>query len=236
MRIISKFRDYYDSVQGVAYDENLTYIRKTTSIKDPEINKFFSDYEKMFLMRVKYSKVCFIGFCEKIIPVILLNSSEGFVSKDRKKVLQTLKHTEVEGYYVFYEINEALIKEICSSMFFWEENVKTFKSKLDQVVKDLESLKLFEKYQSPIFTITPDGHQREHTISLSPCLKDMSFQNIVDPYTALQELAMWIANKAVNEWPPQITDNIVMRDSKGFDKWSFKKKPQKRFKKRKQPI
>jgi hypothetical protein len=47
----------------------------------------------------------------------------------------------------------------------------------------------------------------------------------MDPYTAYQELVMWIGNKAVNEYPPQIVDDIVLRDSKGFDKWSFKNKP-----------
>ena len=37
MRIISKFRDYYDSAQGMGIDDHLTFVRKQEVIEDVEL-------------------------------------------------------------------------------------------------------------------------------------------------------------------------------------------------------
>jgi len=48
---------------------------------------------------------------------------------------------------------------------------------------------------------------------------------IISPYQAFQEISMFIEMLGNPEKPiPQPSDD-VMRDIKGFDKWSFRKEP-----------
>jgi hypothetical protein len=60
------------------------------------------------------------------------------------------------------------------------------------------------------------------------CLKDLEFFRIVDPYTAFQEIAMFLGGLAVPLKPIPHVDDKTMVEAKGFDKkWSFRKEPQK---------
>lgn len=46
-------------------------------------------------------------------------------------------------------------------------------------------------------------------------------------YTAYQELQMWMSNQAIPHKPiPKVSDKDMVT-AKGFDKWSFRKEPQK---------
>lgn len=79
-----------------------------------------------------------------------------------------------------------------------------------------------------------DERRRFVQVTCSPVLKDIEFYRVVDCYTAFQEIEMFIGGVlgTCNDPAPRFSDK-VMRDSKGFDKWSFKtmpgtKKPRKR--------
>ena len=69
---------------------------------------------------------------------------------------------------------------------------------------------------------------------INPCLKELGFQKIVDPYTAFQEIDMYLGNNMADQFDPTLgrTDNEI-RDSHGMDKWSFRN-PAPGRKKRKQ--
>lgn len=227
MKIISKYKDYYDSVQGVMYDSEIKYIRKSEchtleDIRLPGMNhRTFSELE-------------FIGFCGKIYPLIKFTnlsyeSNDIIISKHKwfKRTIDAIADT-----YIDYDIVENL--HACTDKRQYE-NTQRYKRRLNRYnlsienfYKNLERLNLFEKYQTPIFLI--NSQSNETILDTGPLLKDYNFQSIMDPYTAYQELVMWIGNLAVNEYPPQITDNIVMRDKKGFNKWSFKTRPTKKRK------
>lgn len=62
-------------------------------------------------------------------------------------------------------------------------------------------------------------------------LKDMEFFRQVDPFTAYQEIQMYLMGVLGSSNPviPEISDTD-MRDIKGFDEWSFRKEPRKRKK------
>lgn len=55
-------------------------------------------------------------------------------------------------------------------------------------------------------------------------LKDFQFQRAVEPFTAFQEISMWIGGVLPNPGNRtiDIKDDKVKRDKKGFDEWSFK--------------
>jgi len=113
----------------------------------------------------------------------------------------------------------------------WEKWLENNRDKLkvpDQVHLD---------WNAPVIVI---GHipgkwsRRKEGCVLNPCLKDLGFQKLVDPFTAYQELDMYLGNNMANQMDPTTTRTQEdIRDSKGFDKWSFKN-PSPGRKKRKQ--
>ena len=69
---------------------------------------------------------------------------------------------------------------------------------------------------------------------VNPCLRDLEFQRVVDPFTAHQELSQYLSGVLTNNnEPPQLTDQKVKRDKAGFDNNSFKtRSPGKKAKRR----
>lgn len=59
-------------------------------------------------------------------------------------------------------------------------------------------------------------------------LKEIGFQSALDPYTAFQELSMWVGGTLVTNGPNTvtITDNNIKIAKHGFDKFSFRKPKQ----------
>lgn len=146
-------------------------------------------------------------------------------SKRFKRTIDVIPDT-----YIGYDIKVCLNNCIAVRRFDMEKNnnrrINQYHSSIESFCKKLEQLNLFNKYKTPIYLINSQAN--ETILDTGPLLKDYNFQSVMDPYTAYQELVMWIGNLATNEYPPQITDNIVMRDKKGFDKWSFKTRPTKK--------
>ncbi len=92
---------------------------------------------------------------------------------------------------------------------------------------------LFRLLQTPVFvyrgkrlrdTFVPavSRSQGGNVVERNPVLKDMGWQRQVDPYTAWQELDMYLGNQlAVQEDPAPLSDEL-RRDAHGFDDRSFK--------------
>lgn len=56
-------------------------------------------------------------------------------------------------------------------------------------------------------------------------LKDIKFAKAVDPFTAFQEISMWVGGVLPKDGPPmiEITDDKIKAAKHGMDKWSFRK-------------
>ena len=80
MRIISKYKDYYDGVQSLGQDSSMMYMRKTVSLDVPteqDIDKFLFDKihdsriirigKKNSLKNNLYICKAIIGFCGQLI-------------------------------------------------------------------------------------------------------------------------------------------------------------------------
>jgi len=225
MRIISKFKDYYDSVQGVMYDENITYIRKSEKIDVSDIVGF-PHYTTLY-----GCELVVIGFCDRIYLVHTFNAPCPYDRHELVELKKYIKERHLRTYNVpngyggtdvvaDYDLQACVKFNVENSKYYYERFAQSLNTLLE-FSTELRQLNLFQKYKTPVFTLRITGH-REVTLDSSPTLKDFNFQSQFDPYTAYQELVMWIGAQAVNEYPPQITDNIVLRDAKGFDKWSFK--------------
>jgi hypothetical protein len=66
------------------------------------------------------------------------------------------------------------------------------------------------------------------SITYNDCLEPLKFVRVFDPYTAYQEIYMFVCNTAMPDKPiPKVSD-ADMVTAKGFDKWSFRKEPRKK--------
>lgn len=212
MRIISSFVDYYDCIQRVGYDPYVTYVRETKYIdpvKWPVPEKILGDCYFHDL-----HAVISIGFCGKFWP--LLNCYKKVKFEDVRKLC--LSNDEVVDF-----LGEDAELEWFSGY--------TSKHLFGETGRQL-SLDPFIKHKTPIiiYDQTKDYGDRtklNKSTIVNPKLKEYGFAHLVDPYTAFQEIEMFLGNMAQEGKPIPRPDDDTMRDIKGFDKWSFRKCPKK---------
>lgn len=223
MKIISDFKDYYDSAIGFGgIDNSIIYNRKTIEINDesymePFIIDKLSKFRYWSKFGIKpnfddfnYYSINIIGFCGKFylcLKIKYLDGTESVIWNEDK-------------------ISELLIDDS------WKKKPtnKNIKSLLDKI-KNYNNLEIFRKYNSPYFVlestrvswnyrrIIPDSDK----LIVNPNLNNYKFQNKFEPYSAFQEIEMFISgvlgtseNKII-----EIEDKYKIQ-SHGFDQWSFK--------------
>lgn len=194
MRIISDFKDYYDGVQKTIYDGSVIYKRKKLVMGIP------SRYS---------SRRNFIGvgitFCGKYYyGVALLNSDNALISKylySSNKFEECVKNNapHLLGKFTGYNNNLDALK------------------KLEQK-ENKESLETWDNYHAPIITWRSDN-----TKVINDNLSQFNFQTVKDSFTAFQDIYTYLGGKASPEKEIPKLDDIIMRDIKGFDKFSFRK-------------
>lgn len=252
MRILSKFKDYYDSCQGMGVDETLVYLRNPkgisltkddadliSNIRPPSFSQHYSfDYSKLGLK----TEASIIGFCGKIFPVVKFIIQTGYFENKyeyaysyndiiaitkRHKFKDIVKEMEQNKDNMWYSCSGGRIEE-----FF---NISNEINKYE---------KFFTENKAPIFCVelnheklNDDGHYIHPTVRQviqDIKLSDFGFVKIVDPFTAYQELSMYIGGVLGVNAPEMIEiSDKMMRDKKGFNNISFKKVPDNRKRKQK---
>jgi hypothetical protein len=258
MKIISKSRDFYDSVQGFG-TEDFVFIRKTSWA---EIDKRFSEdplfkevretwlksYNNFYYRgreNNRYNitfKSMVVGFCGKIHPLISLTVVDLRNNSERSKIVYSnediIKFLELNNYADLLDKFKKSPKSL-NSFFgrttskFCEITCRNFFS----INKYSDKFtKLFFENKSPIFllseidevSLSKGRHRRIH-LTINPNLKELDFQRVVSSFEAYQELSMYIMGVlGVNT--PEIIEvaDKYKRDAKGFNEWSFKTRPSKK--------
>ena len=156
MRIISKFRDYYDG--GAMYGVNKTkiYIRDRIILK-PDNIEGLSAYD-------------YLGFCGEIY--ILKNYTEKYGTVWHKGPKNSILWEEdASKFKLKWDNYEVMSKEKIWRPF---HDIDYYKNK----IKDLN---LFLKYKVPIFYIGQDGNSHNNKqFILNPKLSDYYFQQFYD--------------------------------------------------------
>jgi len=247
MRIISKFRDYYDCVQAHGQDRGLKYVRNEDEEKIgyrwpfPSVMTFNSN--------PTWLKQNIIGFCGKLYPCLHVAYTNYELARHSCREHATWKTEEYPTAFCFTldEVDEfvnANYKKRDIEVYYegkkhdyWRRSgvrqlhLKEFFEKMEQEADKHQ--KRFEEHLSPIFVASlvgsvhrawePATTKYEQKIDWNASLREFEFMRIKDPYTAYQELSMYLGNMAFPNKPIPKIDDKTMAEIKGFDKFSFRK-------------
>ena len=222
MRIISKFHDYYDSIQGYGFDPTIIYIRNRDEIHKHDLSKSipslllndlysneykhsFGDIGEIYFCGKRYRFVNFIKSVNEKTIFLYFYSLESllyYLAKAYKKDIKKRSKKAMQKYIKTYE------KE-CKEFYSINNNFE-------------QNIKLHEQFNTPIFTVYNKNDNPD--IVINPSLKDMNFQKVFDPYRAFQEIDMFLSGVLQSPENKMIDINDSdMRDKKGFNDMSFKK-------------
>lgn len=251
MRIFSKFHDYYDVARGYGIDPLIIYKRDTIKDKHcpdydiPIIQSFFEkDFEDKQYKNFKIGGAFIVLFCGDVIPGIKL-WLRGKVFDEELDIFPDVPvHIySIEQMDAFFEKNatkdgyQAYItgkKDSKLTNYYWTrikiQNLRIAAIEFfNQTLKtDKRIIDIHFKTGSPVIHIDAAPYPRRYEIEVAirnPCLKELEFFKIFDPYTCFQELSMFISGVMGGTAPPMVEISNDMRIAKhGFDKWSFRKK------------
>jgi hypothetical protein len=221
MRIISSYHDYYDSALAFGHDPNVTYIRETVEIPfNFESGERFPSFERSNSDGFNSSNLAavptFVGFCGKVrtcfVVSYFLNDS---ISSARWKTFYDVD--TLTAFLLKFEDTEFNDRFLRKDAYYWSTFASANCTKF--LTQDFTSRfsGLFTQHSVPVFKIDKTG------LTLNPKLREIEFQKVMDPYTAFQEIDMFISG--VLGVPTRVTLDIsdkMMLQKKGFDKTSFK--------------
>lgn len=245
MRIIGfKHKDYYDGVAAHGQTDDLVYVRKQVEHRElARVPLTYNIYHKFYNFVGSYDVIFarmrvtqfMIGFCGKLYYGMKIEYKS---EKDIEFTNYYCYSMEDIEHFVAY-CDEKYVTELFNSkepryrhykLFTRYEMERTF-SAWGQLDKRSD---YFRKFNSPCFSVGIESIPRQENnilFTTNPCLKDFGFQKVFDSYTAYQELSMYIGGvlgrgEKETLQRKDFKDEPIIRDSKGFDKWSFKKRKQ----------
>lgn len=227
MRIISDFNDYYDIGVSYGVDPNIVYERKERELTEKEVKQLFNFPE--------YERLRFRDVVNKI------------VGKEVGRLFQQFRFLEIVGfcgkwYFTWWDTerespgcfpsgplvtkyhwywSDALEDKINKDRYTHKEDVSAIKELMRS--SPYEGMDLFVTLGVPSIHIFSNGCN-EIKITTNPILKNLSFASVVDPWTAFQEVDMFVSGILGQPQPNTVDVNDeTLRDAKGFDNMSFKK-------------
>jgi hypothetical protein len=229
MRIISDFKDYYDCVMGMGMDLGTIYLRKKrmVTLDTFPFPRFPCSATQHSEWTVKFNEYI-VGFCGEIYPMLEVH------------------HSRFEDPTFCYNVEDV---DACVEKHYRAKNIESYywrakdkrkwryfcdwphKQRRHDVEKFFQACKDWDKHpeffhRGPIFVARYDGSS-EMSITYNDQLPT-GFVRMFDPYTAFQEIYMFMCNMAVPLKPiPEVSD-ADMVVAKGFNKWSFRKEPRKK--------
>jgi hypothetical protein len=220
MKIHSDYRDYYDIGLSVGVDTTLHYNRKQRWFYLSEIKTKLPP-ETIRGVRLARNlpeqpdiERIVVGFCGVLYPAIRVIRSE----KDSETLYapeELDKHFKFSGVPSWGRPSE-----------HWEKNFrKRQRERAEWLSNSPRCDDLFLELDEPVFVaqVDRDGEPRDSIeIVANEPLRPFQFFKVVDPYSAFQEVSMYLGNQLVkHDTPDEIADEyrIAMH---GYDKHSFR--------------
>lgn len=241
MRIISKFHDYYDAAQGLGQDMSRVYLRATVRLESASradaaagpLKPFVADRVHTCPSSIRfrsYQRELYVAnfgvalFAGKVYPfaklgIDLLRQP----APSSRSVTFCYSYAELSAAMGLKGFDLSSHKERRGSWVqlpkwaFIETNLGEFFGQSGS-----------EKYMSVALQhglLVAAYDNETDVLEVSPCLAALQFFREFDAWQAFQELSMFLGNVAA---PEKATAPIAEKyriAQHGFDKWSFKKRP-----------
>ena len=200
MRIISEKHDYYDCIQRSGIDTSLAYIRKEI-VEEHSANDFPIKGGAYCFSRCGYRTRSYgIGFCGKYylcFEISIYNKetmkNDFYYAYDLESFDKICKsHLSEKDYKHFRSASRSLGFGYNESGY---NKVKKYFNRFQEYCKNNQS-KMFEKY--PVYLIYEEGRTNKIIWNYSN-LKSLEFFRIFDPYSAYQEIQMFLGSLASPE-------------------------------------
>ncbi|MCC5612512.1 hypothetical protein LC612_38925 [Nostoc sp. CHAB 5834] len=231
MRIVSKFRDYYDGVQALGQDKNRLFFRteqsferyplecdpwKTSSKFPLGVSGLYANFVevspqtlyKRGLFRVMPLWVLFAG---KVYPAACVEKTEGLTRSN-------------EFFYDLGPLRDVLIAEEFSESCIEDATKPSRKGapswhQFFQVGQPTKVVELLVSGQIAVAVAT------RASLTLNAKLADFEFYKRLDAWQAYQELGMFFGNLTAPENNSTEIPDKYRIPQHGFDEWSFRKRP-----------
>lgn len=243
MRIKSKFHDYYDTALAHGQDDGVVYVRETRVVGKPHLGSEDYDAHKNAwdeATREITLKLPGLGVREEV---------PGGRSADPGAVYFCGK---LYPFYVLARESADTESNEVDLMFSWERGFDALVAQRDwtrrqegdwqealarEAGRDVTAVNL--RHRSPIVLHLPERpyarpyHKGRYwsfepeRLVMDPCLKDLGFHKVLDPYTAFQEIAMFVGGVLAQQMDPPspMTDKEKVA-SHGLDPvYGFRKPP-----------
>ena len=248
MKIVSKYKDFYDGAQALGIDKTLIYKRFQNTYEVENFSKFSEFNESIWknlpepymisptgefyhtaneLISIEYSS---IGFCGKLYPYIrfvkkinnaIVSRSTFYNGKKADDFMVKLqsKFSKLEFMSEFYRCEKPTEKEL--------------NEYLDTDAFNKERTDWFQKVNSPTFVFNEEPYKKDQEnnfkkvanksslgyVLTNPILKEFEFYKVMDNYTCYQTLSQYLGGV--------LTDREIIKDNltdlqkvaqHGFDK------------------
>lgn len=240
MRIISKFKDYYDgpASYGEADPQDRVYLRKTEehdteNVFCPEVLDFRTH---LFVVRYACGKQVehsagtgYVSVCGTMYPFIRFSTFD----YEKNKYVETYlwNYEEAISYVKSHGMTEKDLQDWHWHRWSHKLTVHEWVAKffMDYSKKQVP-IKFHETYDTPVLMV-----KKKTMVVVNPKLSDMDFGKVMHSVTLAQEIDMFLHSALLEHPRPmvEISDKDQIA-AKGFDpKWSFRKHKDENTKKRK---
>lgn len=240
MRVISNFHDYYDSAQAYGHDTTIVYQRKM--VEYPNIGNAPPVIRELHKRARKSNREAenIFSWISRGSLASVLNSKKVRYDVGSGRVVFCGKNYM---YYKFTYVNtgeitptETYFYTLDSMIDFCDKNGINIDEGVDKWTRSTSKQIITESFANVskidvnwlIENKVICAKISKNEVVINPQLKPLQFFRAVGPYEAYGELDMWICGTLAY---PQ--NEMVMLDDKsmiakhGFDKWSFRKMPEK---------
>lgn len=246
MRIISKFKDYYDSAAGYGVDTSVIYERTSKPLpswsleedRQPDVMQYREIaaacraivHPDRFRHLYHYAefKTVFVGVAGKIYVGLILP----YVALDEEKQLwQRIRNGMYSEMHVWKPEN-LTDKQLDQKMeHAWPKatEVTTVREWFasNENARIVENVDLFTKYNMVSFVAVQAGSGT--SVRVNERLQDYSFQRMMDGFTAFQEISMFVTGVlAQQDQMTHVPTDKELLYARGHDDMSFKTPPTKK--------
>lgn len=258
MKIVSKFRDYYDHVAGPNVDDGLVYKRMTRREKGAELYELVKAATDAPYWYDRGGCLSALVFCGKARLFVRFQETLYLTWESYAAAANTALEAAKDPNQIAWLRNLVESMQLTGGYgggFYRGFNTEGTWQRIEARLNAADFTPFHRTYQSPLLLLqdwdtTPDiKHSKDwlterekyrgHLI-VNPCLRDIGFHKVVDAFTTYQEIDMFLRNVlTVRERSDRLRTSEEIRDSHGFNAASFvgqhpnKKQRRKANKKRK---